>query len=151
MALKDFEGVFDMGGYTLPTFIKPYVDKPGTRRISVGERPQGDEEQLVWDLIHQQFREHRISVEDWGDLTGPLSLEEVSLLSTLCKGKTPGISGTKITSLEVFPDWVFKLFLALVNSMLALGLVPDELKQISSYASRNPLPVSSPLPCMRRY
>ena len=120
-----------MGGYKLPTFLEVYEDDAGTRRIRIGARPleEGDE-QMVWDHIHQQSRDHKVTVEDGGGLTGPMSETEINLLKGLCKGKTPGLSGFKISSLQVFPEWVFELFVALVNATMVLGLIPNDLKQI---------------------
>ena len=127
---SDFQKIFEKGDFQMPEFIEPYKDEAGTNRVRLGERPQAGEDRVLWDLMHQAFKESRISEENWGDLTRKLSEDETASLNGLCKSKTPGITGTKAAYLRFFPPWVFDLFIAILNCMLALGLIPEQLKAI---------------------
>ena len=48
----------------------------------------------------------------------------------MCKSKTPGLTGTKVAYLRFPPPWVFDLFIATLNCMLTLSLIPEQLKAI---------------------
>ena len=78
-----------------------------------------------------------------------MSEDEIASLNGLCKSKTPGLTGTKVAFMysSFHLTRVFDLLNAIVNSMLTLGLIPEQIIKITLVACI-PKPTSGfrPLP-----
>ena len=126
----DYARVFAKGAFQLPPYIEVSTDEAGTTSTHFGEEPRDEENRKLWELMRRDGGEEGLQLEDWGELTGPLTESEKGRVFRDFGGKTPGMSGFKNSMLQPFPWWMREAHIAYINAMLKLRLIPHRLKEV---------------------